>query len=203
MGKKIPMLGETFGRLTVVAESGKIDGQCTWTCKCECGNVTQPIRGYDLRSGKQTSCGCKKRDGRNSTLYRHGGSGTKLYEVFKTMHRRCEAKTSTWYSYYGKRGISVCPEWTNFAAFREWAYCNGYEEGLTLDRIDNNGNYEPSNCRWVTMKEQSNNRRNSILIEVDGQSLTIAQWSDLIGIPYETIYCRYRRGLTGRDVIKK
>lgn len=203
MGKKIPMLGETFGRLTVVAESGKIDGQCTWTCKCECGKVTQPIRGYDLRSGRQTSCGCKKLDGRNSTLYRHGGSGTKLYEVFKTMHRRCEAKTSNRYSYYGERGISVCPEWADFATFREWAYCNGFEEGLTLDRIDNNGNYEPSNCRWVTMKEQSNNRRNSILIEVDGQALTISQWSDLTGIPYETIYCRYRRGLTGRDVITK
>lgn len=203
MGKKIPMLGKTFGGLTVIAEYAKRDGQCTWICKCECGTITQPIGGYDLRNGRQVSCGCKKRDGKNSPLYKHGGKGTKLYEVFKTMHRRCEAKTSTRYSYYGNRGISVCPEWSDFAVFREWALSNGYVEGLTLDRIDNNGNYEPSNCRWVTMKEQSNNRRNSVFVEIDGQTLTIAQWSDMTGIPYETIYCRYRRGLTGKDLIKK
>lgn len=143
-----------------------------------------------------------RRSGKSSPLYKHGGRGTKLYEVFKTMHRRCEVKTSNHYSYYGERGISVCAEWSNFAVFRDWAYSNGYQEGLTLDRVDNNGNYEPSNCRWVTMKEQSNNRRNSVFAEIDGQTLTIAQWSDLTGIPYETIYCRHRRGLTGRDLIK-
>lgn len=143
------------------------------------------------------------RSGKNSSWYKHGGSGTKLYEVFKTMHRRCEAKTSNHYSHYGGRGICVCPEWSDFAVFRDWAYSNGYKEGLTLDRIDNNGNYEPSNCRWTTMKEQSNNRRNSIFVEIDGKTLTIAQWADLTGIPYETIYCRYRRGITGKDVIKK
>lgn len=203
MGKKIPMLGRTFGKLKVIGEAEKRDGQCTWLCKCECGNVTKPIGGYDLRSGRQVSCGCKKRDGENSSLYKHGGRGTKLYEVFKTMHRRCEAKSSNRYSYYGERGISVSPEWSDFSVFRDWAYNNGYREGLTLDRIDNNGNYEPGNCRWATMKEQSNNRRNSVFIEIDGQTLTIAQWSDSTGIPYETIYCRYRRGLTGKDVIKR
>lgn len=202
MAKKIPMIGMTFGMLTVIAESGKRDGQCTWVCKCECGNITQPIGGYDLRNGRQVSCGCKKHDSEQSPLYKHGGRRTKLYEVFKTMHRRCEAETSNRYSYYGGRGISVCPEWSDFAAFRDWAYKSGYEEGLTLDRIDNDGNYEPGNCRWATMKEQSNNRRNSVFIEIDGKTHTISEWSDLTGIPYETIYCRYRRGVVGKDLVK-
>lgn len=203
MGKKIPMIGRTFGKLTVIAESDKRGGQCTWICKCECGAITHPIGGYDLRNGRQVSCGCKKRHGKSSSFYKHGGAGTKLYEVFKTMHRRCEAKTANRYSYYGERGISVCAEWSDFAVFREWAHASGYAEGMTIERIDNNGNYEPTNCRWATMKEQSNNRRNSIFAEIDGQTLTIAQWSDSTGIPYETIYCRYRRGLAGKDLIKK
>lgn len=203
MGKAIPMLGRKFGKLTVIEMACNIDGQKAWICKCECGNMTIPVRGYDLRAGRQKSCGCSKRDGKKSSLYKHGGKGTKLYEVFKTMHRRCEAETSNRYSYYGGRGISVSPEWSDFTVFREWAIANGYSEGLTLERIDNDGDYEPNNCRWATMKEQSNNRRNSIFLDIDGQTLTIAQWSDLTGIPYETIYCRYRRGMTGKDVIAK
>ena len=197
------MVGRKFGRLTVISEAWERTPQCSWICLCDCGNTTDPIPGYNLRSGRVVSCGCRKRDGKLSSLYKHGGAKTKLYEVFKTMHRRCEAETSNRFSYYGARGISVCEEWKDFRAFREWAHNNGYAEGLTLDRIDNNGDYCPENCRWATVKQQSNNRRNNVYIEIDGQLKTAAQWSDLTGIPYRTIYGRYKSGLTGKEVIRK
>jgi hypothetical protein len=138
----------------------------------------------------------------NNARRTHGGRGTKLYEVFKTMHRRCEKPESNRYAYYGGRGISVCEEWSEFEPFRDWAYANGYSEGLTLDRIDNDGNYCPENCRWVTMKEQSNNRRNSVVVEIGGIRKTVAEWSDVSGVSPYTIYSRVKRGVSGTDLLK-
>lgn len=120
----------------------------------------------------------------------HGGKGTKLYEVWSAMRQRCYCKTNRSYKYYGARGIGICPEWASFANFRAWAFENGYKEKLTLDRIDNNGNYEPDNCRWVTMKEQINNRRTTKMVTYNGQTMTVYAWAERLNIQYDTLYQR-------------
>ena len=192
--------GSRFGKMVVIERSSESKyGERRWLCRCDCG-VVKTVPGSDLRSGKICSCGCLKHD--TKVRLTHGGSGTKLYEVFKTMHRRCESPSSNRYNHYGARGISVCEEWSNFDAFREWAYTNGYSEGLTLDRIDNNGNYCPENCRWATAKEQSNNRRNSVWVEINGVRKTVAEWSNVSGISPYTLYSRVNRGVTGIELLE-
>ena len=138
----------------------------------------------------------KSQKGENNGHYKHGGKGTKLYEVWCSMKRRCELPSLASYKYYGGRGISVSAEWKeSFIAFRNWAYENGYKEGLSLDRIDNNGNYEPSNCRWVTMKEQANNQNHTLKIEYKGEVKTLTEWAELLGIKRHTLYHRiYKNG---------
>ena len=156
------IIGERFGRLVVIAESTeRRNNQLCWICRCDCGKITEPIMGGNLRSGHTKSCGCKKT--------KHGKYNTRLYQVWHGMKKRCHCKTDQAYKNYGGRGITVCDEWKNdFSSFEKWAFANGYDETAkqgecTLDRIDVNGNYEPSNCRWVDMKTQQNNRRNNIL----------------------------------------
>jgi hypothetical protein len=136
--------------------------------------------------------------GENNGHYKHGGKGTKLYEVWCSMKSRCDDPKLSVYKYYGGKGVSVCAEWKeSFISFRNWAYKNGYKEGLTIDRIDNNGNYEPSNCRWVTMKEQANNQSHTLKIEYKGETKTLTEWSEKLGINRFTLYHRiYKRGWT-------
>ena len=115
----------------------------------------------------------------------HGGTGTRLYRIWKNMKARCYRKSAREYGNYGGRGISICEEWKDdFLSFRKWALSNGYKESLTIDRIDVNKDYKPSNCRWITNKEQQNNRRDNRIYEYDGKSLTLSQWSELLGMNY-------------------
>lgn len=138
----------------------------------------------------------KSQKGESNGHYKHGGKGTKLYEVWCSMKKRCESPSLVSYKYYGGRGISVCDEWKkDFTTFRNWAYENGYMEGLSLDRVDNNGNYEPSNCRWATMKEQANNQNHTLKIEYKGQTKTLTEWAEFLEIKWHTLYHRiYRKG---------
>lgn len=118
---------------------------------------------------------------------KHGQYGTRLYNIWANMKRRCSNPNSDDYKHYGARGISVCEEWNEFTGFYSWAKASGYTEDLTLDRIDVDGNYEPCNCRWVDMKEQENNRTNNVMIEFNGECHTRQQWSEITGIKYTTI----------------
>ena len=128
-------------------------------------------------------------------VIKHGMSNTRLYRAWDSMKSRCYRKTSASYSRYGGRGITICDTWRNsFEAFRDWALANGYADNLSLDRIDCDGNYEPSNCRWVTMKEQENNKRNNKLIEFKGVVLTQSEWCDVLEIPPHVMQNRFRRG---------
>jgi hypothetical protein len=132
-----------------------------------------------------------------------GLSNSRLYNIWLHMKGRCCRKTDDHFENYGGRGIKVCDEWkNNFRSFYEWSMSNGYKNDLTIDRIDNNGDSEPSNCRWVSMKSQCNNRRSNILITINNESHNIQEWSDISGIKYCTIYQRIKRGWKGADILK-
>lgn len=164
MGSKIDLTGQRFGRLLVEEESGKDKwGNYIWKCKCDCGAETH-VASHSLRRGLTTSCDCYQYEVQKATNVTHGKRRTRLYAIWSGMRERCFCQTNHAYKYYGARGITVCEEWDDFNNFYEWAIKTGYDENAersqcTLDRIDNDKGYEPSNCRWVTMKEQSNNRR--------------------------------------------
>lgn len=157
--KKIDLAGQRFGRLVAVADAGRNKtGAVLWRCTCDCGGEAV-VRCADLRNGAQRSCGCLRADvtaGRDKV---HGGAGTRLYSIWKGMRARCNNPNHTRYNDYGGRGIRICAEWDDFAAFRDWALANGYRDDLTLDRKENDGNYCPENCRWATYLEQRHNRR--------------------------------------------
>lgn len=124
----------------------------------------------------------------------YGLSNTRLNRIWRGFRQRCYNPNQPDFKYYGGRGITVCPEWKDdFKAFYDWAMSNGYQDNLTLDRIDCNGNYEPSNCRWVTMKVQTNNKRCNIRVVVDGKEMSLKELSKVTGIKYTTLYMRYRK----------
>ena len=186
----IDMVGQRFGKLIVVsrAENDK-KGQARWLCQCDCGGSTITTR-YNLITGQTKSCGCILRSPRTTE------SDSRLSGVHSNMKARCSNPNNTHYKYYGGRGITVCEEWQHVDKFREWAYNNGYKPGLTIDRIDVNGNYEPSNCRWVTMQEQSYNRTDSHLITYKGETKCLAEWENQLGIDHRTILARLNNGWT-------
>ena len=186
----IDMIGQRFGKLVVVsrAENDK-KGQARWLCQCDCGGSTITTR-YNLITGQTKSCGCILRSPKTTELDK------RLSGVHSNMKARCNNPNNTHYRHYGGRGITVCEEWQHVDKFREWAYNNGYKPGLTIDRIDVNGNYEPSNCRWVTMQEQSYNRTDSHLITYKGETKCLAEWEKQLGIDHRTILARLNNGWT-------
>lgn len=160
MGKFRDISGQKFGRLTAVKREGTSkNGQTTWLCKCDCGNETVSTMG-NLVYGTMRSCGCLKIEQASMLNKTHGMRHTRLYRIWTNMKTRCHNPKFKQTEDYMGRGISICSEWdSSFQAFYDWAMANGYQEDLSIDRIDNDGNYEPSNCRWVTMAEQNKNRR--------------------------------------------
>lgn len=199
MGNKKEMLGKRFGRYLVIAEDKRdSQGAIYYKCLCDCG-TEKIVRGSELRAGNVVSCGCYNRE---IIRKKNPRSKTKLYGVYLGMKQRCGNPNNTGYPNYGGRGIKVCSEWDTFENFREWAEANGYKEGLTIERIDVNGNYEPTNCRWATRYEQQFNKRTSLYITIDGVTKNASQWADETGINRTTLLLRIRRGLTGRDIIK-
>lgn len=142
--------------------------------------------------------------GKDNYKYRHGMAKTYLYRRWVGMRRRCYLKSEREYERYGGRGIKVCEEWKNdFIPFMEWALSNGYDEKLTLDRIDTNGDYEPNNCRWVSRKEQNNNKSDNVKLTLNGVTRNMVEWSEITGINYQTLQGRVRRGWNDEDVLTK
>lgn len=205
MGKKIQMVGKRFGYLVVTREAPRsAHGIAMWICKCDCGNVTKPIRSGDLRFGKVQSCGCLHKRQLSDMVKKHGLKHTRLYSIWQNMKNRCRNANVPCYATYGGRGISVCDEWKdNFQAFYDWAMESGYSDDLTIDRIDVNGNYCPENCRWMTQKDQSNNLRKNVIVEIESEKHTLSEWSRISGVRYTTLYQRYLRGWTGLRLLQK
>lgn len=182
------LLGHKYGRLTVIRYYEKRKRQSSpgykhyWLCKCDCGNE-KVVEAYSLKTGRIRSCGCLNIE----RITKHNMRHTRLHEIWHGMKNRCKNSSCVGYKDYGGRGIKVCNEWQEFIPFAEWALNNGYSDNLTIDRIDVDGNYEPSNCRWATMKEQGNNRRNNRRVIYHGVSYTISELSDKTNVPYSKL----------------
>lgn len=198
MPKKKDIINKKFGRLLVIEDTGK-RSKCKkiiYKCLCDCGKTVEK-EGGNILCGDTMSCGCLRKD----VLSTHGSVGTRLYRIWANMLSRCRGETNTAYKHYGGRGIEVCKEWTDFSAFKSWSLDNGYNDKLTIDRKDVNGNYEPSNCRWATRKEQDRNKRNSINVCIDGEIINLQDLADKYGFEYSVLRRRILKGATGKEII--
>lgn len=194
----IDMTGKHYGRYTVLEYAGQNkDHKAVWKCRCDCG-VIKNVTGKDLRSGNTKSCGCYNFEKRseNPALWKpvHGLSNHPLMQVWADVKQRCYNEKSKAYKWYGERGVKLCEDWMAFKNFYDWAIKNGYKSGLTLDRIDPNGDYSPDNCRWVNMKIQQNNRRNNKLLNINGVTKTMSEWADEYGADYILVKSRISAG---------
>lgn len=190
MSRLIDLTGMRFGKLTVIDRSTERSHPRTpiWMCQCDCGNRTF-VRGANLRSGNTESCGCLRAD----RTVKHGQSKSREYNIWLAMIQRCVNPNNPSYHHYGGRGITVCESWRKFENF--WSdMCDGYEPHLTIERINNDAEYSPENCRWATREEQAENKRTSKLYEFAGQMMSIKQWAIRLGISRKTLSERIRRG---------
>lgn len=184
------LTGKRFGRLVAIK---KLNSPF-WLCKCDCGK--ERIVASNHLGRTTNSCGCIKRELGIKQLEKHGlttGGKPRIFGVWCGMRQRCYDKNTKAYSAYGARGIVVCDEWLSFKAFHKWALLNGYKENLTIDRIDNNGNYEPSNCRWITRIENAKNQRSCIYLTIDSTTDSISGWVKRLNICKPTLYRKFRK----------
>lgn len=193
--------GTRFGMLTVIKEvepyRSKWGDFRQFLCQCDCGKTTITTLNR-LRIGMTKSCGCQIG---TRPKYKEL-TNTRIYNIWRSMKQRCYDSKAISFPNYGGRGISVCDEWRNdFMAFYNWAIAHGYNESLTIDRIDCNGNYEPSNCKWATMKEQMQNKRNNVVLELNGESHTISEWSRITGIKSGALQGRKYAGWSDEKIL--
>lgn len=188
MGKFIDLTGTRFGQLVVVSlwpERRKSNNNILWKCQCDCGGITKASSG-DLKIGKYKSCGCK------GGAYKHGWTGTKEHQAWRDMLGRCYNPNAQKYADYGGRGITVCERWKEFTNFIE--DMGRKPEGYSLDRINNEGEYSPENCRWTSKSQQNGNKRCSIRLLVNGEYVTLYDLSVSTGMSIEALRTRVKRG---------
>ena len=189
------LTNQKFGKLTAIKSISKTkSGSYIWLCKCDCGNSIN-VSQSNLNRLHTKSCGCLKLEiiHRKGINAKHSMTGTRLYHIWQSMKRRCYGKEEIKVKNYSNRNIIVCDEWkNNFQKFYEWAMANGYNDNLSIDRIDNNGNYCPENCRWANAIQQANNRRNNKYYENNGEIHTIREWCEILGININTAKNRAR-----------
>ncbi len=194
------LTGQRFGRLTVIEFVPNEKSHSYWKCKCDCGNECV-VSTDNLKNANVTSCGCYHKE--MFCNLKHGKRKSRLYKTWQNMKTRCYNQRNKNYKYYGERGIMLCDEWKDdFKAFHDWAMQNGYNDTLTIDRIDVNGDYEPSNCRWVTMKEQGRNKRNNVIVEYQGKRMLLKEASKKSGISINTLIYRWHRGDRGKNLFR-
>jgi hypothetical protein len=186
-------IGKKFNCLTVNSVKYNPKGAVIFTVVCDCGNVCETAA-YRIVNGHCKSCGCKVRENQRKAATKHNMSNSRLYRIWVGMKNRCCREDDPHYSGYGGRGISICADWLDSKKFFDWALRYGYDDALSIERIDNNGNYEPSNCRWATVFEQANNRRTNKRYAYSGRTLTLAEWSSETGILRHNLTNRIKRG---------
>lgn len=188
-------IGQRFGKLTVISYVGKTDDgkDDVLKCQCDCGEeITARLK--ILKQKGVTQCKLCRYKNTVNHFQTHGLSNTRIYDLWQGIKNRCYKHSAQSYARYGARGITMCDEWKNdFTAFYKWAMLNGYSDELEIDRIDNDGNYCPDNCRWATHKEQANNRRTNVFITYQDKTLTLQQWAEEKGINESTLYSRIKR----------
>lgn len=205
-------IGQKYGRLTVVGfrwvEIGDVHAW-HWDCTCDCGGKVIGARPRSVRNGTTRSCGClkKEQDPKNLADARrsHGKTNTRLYGTWSKMKHRCNNQNDAAYKNYGGRGITVCKDWEeSFEVFYDWAMKNGYNDTLTIERIDVEKGYCPENCCWITKEEQAKNKRNIRYVAVRGEKMPMKTACDLLGLPYKTIHLRVTRyGMSFEQAIEK
>ena len=191
MGNFIDLTGQRFGKWMVLSRAPNNKRcQARWHCRCVCGKK-RILQGADLRTGHSKGClSCHIK--RIKT--KHGLSRTKLYWIWQGIVQRCENPNNKCYKNYGDRGIKVCIQWHNHKDFMTWALAHGYKEGLSIDRIDNDGNYKPGNCRFVTAKEQNRNSRNNRSVRIGKETKLLVEWAEQAGINKDTLKSRVDMG---------
>lgn len=185
-------VGQKFGKLTVTGAvwNGR---RWLWECVCDCGGSSVAYPNQVIH-GKTKTCGCGRSVTFREMHYKHGGAGTKLHSIWKGMRKRCGHNSSS--KHYGDRGISVCDEWGDFAVFKEWAISHGYEDGLTIERKNVDGDYCPENCEWIPSVEQPMNTRRNIVVEHGGRRAPVSVWCDELGLKRSTVYWRISKGIS-------
>ena len=205
MSKLIDLTGRRFGRWTVIERaSSKVTDKSTmtmWLCRCDCGNM-KVVSGINLKQDSSKSCGCLSGELTSRRSRVHAMSDTKIHYVWRGVKQRCTNPKHIGYSNYGGRGITVCDEWLrDFKAFYDWAIASGYQEGLSIDRIDNAKGYSPDNCCWKTSKEQNRNKRSNNFLAINGETKTLIDWCAQCGLPYRTVCSRLRYGWTPEEAL--
>lgn len=195
MSARLKLKGKIFGRLEVLNFSHVSKRHSHWKCKCSCGKI-KIFYATNLVRGKTKSCGCLNRDLLKISKKKHGDSFERLYRIYAGIKSRCFNKKNEFaYKHYGGRGIKICDEWNNsYESFKKWALKNGYSKNLTINRIDNNGNYCPENCNWATTGEQSLNRRTSFMITFNGKTQALKAWANELNLKYPTLWHKIRVG---------
>ena len=199
MGAPLDLTGQKFGKLTVLELSEYGNGYRKWKCKCDCGNICY-IPTKTLRNGTAKSCGCLRISLLRARVSKHLMTNTRLYKIWKNIKKRCYGNTSYLTKNYKDKGIIMCEEWKNdFKIFFDWAIKNGYDNNsprgvCTLDRINYNGNYEPENCRWISIQEQQLNKSTNRRITFNNETHTISEWAKIINIKPKTLEMRFLRG---------
>ena len=189
LGRREDLTGQVFGRLTALSQVSQT-GKSVWLCLCTCGGKKH-ILACNLKSGAIESCGCLQKENRTT----HGLSKNPLYNTWANMIKRCTEPNSRSFADYGGRGITVDPRWKNFANFLEDMEPT-HKSGLTLDRIDNDGNYEKLNCRWTSHKEQTWNRRSNRVVSYQNQDKSLAEWCEILKLTYSLVQQRIKKGWT-------
>lgn len=190
---KNDLTGNRYERIVVLQRAENKNGRVAYLCKCDCGKEFVTLAQHITR-GFVKSCGCGNREKASQRMTKmnttHGHSGTRLYGIWQNMRSRCYNKHNPAYKSYGGRGIFICNEWNNYLNFEEWAISTGYTDELTIDRINVNKEYSPKNCRWTTRKIQGNNKRTNFYITYHGETKTLAEWADILKMPYSKLKFR-------------
>lgn len=192
------LTGLQFGDLTVISLALREKGKRKYyRCQCSCGNI-KDISASHLVTGASRSCGCKVRERTIERNLKHGDTNTRLFSIWSSMRKRCNNKNDM---HYGGRGISVCNEWNDYQTFKEWSIASGYDDNLTIERIDVNKGYCPQNCTWIPLSKQAKNKTNSRYVTINGKTALITEWCKVAPVTVTTVYQRIRNGWNVEDAL--